>query len=273
MLDCVNGAGGVITPLLLDQLGCDYKVINGEPSGLFPRNPEPVPENLKELEKVTAAFGADVGFAHDPDVDRLAIVSEKGRAIGEEYTLALAVMNAAEKGNGTVVTNMSTSSLTEYAAEKNNCSMIRTAVGEVNVAEKMMDQGALIGGEGNGGVIDPRLHLTRDAPMAVALVLEYLARHDISVEEAVSMFPVFSMIKEKQSFEDLETRRKAMEKISKEIISSGVSYDDTDGIRYEFQDGWVHVRQSGTEPVIRYIGEGRSEKAVREEILRLRKLV
>ena len=255
VLDCVNGAGGVITPMLLQKLGCDVKIINGEPDGMFPRNPEPVAANLSELERETLSFGADVGFAHDPDVDRLSLVSEAGRAIGEEYTLAFAVMNLASKRKGDVVCNLSTSGLTAYASEDAGCSLIRTPVGEVNVAEEMRKRDAVAGGEGNGGVIDPRLHLTRDAPMAVALILELMAERDASVEALADVFPAYVMIKEKQVFDDADARRAAMRAVASSTFDEQPSIDERDGLRLDFNEGWVHVRQSGTEPALRFIGE------------------
>ncbi len=174
-LDACRGAGAVVMPYLLERLGCVVTAVNMEPDGRFPRPPEPVAENLGELEALTRAAGADVGFAVDPDVDRLALVDETGRAIGEDYTLALAARLVLAHKSGVVVTNLSTSRVVDDVAEAAGSRVIRAPVGEVNVAVRMREEGAVVGGEGNGGVILPELHLGRDAPLGAALVLQLLA--------------------------------------------------------------------------------------------------
>ena len=188
-LDCCRGAGAVIMPALLERLGCRVSVINLEPDGRFPRAPEPVAENLGELEALVAHVGADVGFAVDPDVDRLAIVDDKGHAIGEDYTLALAARVVLQQRPGIVVTNLSTSRIVDDVAGKAGGRVVRAPVGEVNVAVRMRDEGAVVGGEGNGGVILPDLHLGRDAPLAAALVLQLLAGSKQMLSEIVSEYP------------------------------------------------------------------------------------
>ena len=254
-LDCVNGAGGVMTPLLLKRLGCTVHTINEEPHGLFPRDPEPVPAHLKELEALAKKTKAHIGFAHDPDVDRLALVTEKGKAPGEEYTLALAVENVLEKSKGDVVCNYSTSSLTEEAARRNGCSLYRAPVGEANVAREIIRRNAVIGGEGNGGVIYPALHVTRDAPMGVALILELMARRKKTLSQLVESFPPFVMIKEKKTFSTLEERKETLEALEKHPFPEAGGIDTKDGLRLSFDSGWIHIRPSGTEPAIRVIGE------------------
>ena len=173
-LDCVRGAGATIMPMLLERLGCEVVAINMEPDGRFPREPEPIPENLGELERLVRESGADIGFAVDPDVDRLALVADGGRAIGEDYTLALAARVVLRHRPGPLVTNLSTSLLVEDAARAAGCEAVRAPVGEVNVAVRMRELGAPIGGEGNGGVILPEVHLGRDAPIGAALLLQLL---------------------------------------------------------------------------------------------------
>jgi phosphomannomutase len=172
--DSCHGAGATIMPQLFEQLGCNVHAINLEPDGRFHRSPEPVAENLGELETLVRTSGAAVGFATDPDVDRLALVSDKGKAIGEDYTLAFAARVVLQRRPGTVVTNLSTSRIVDDIAAEAGSRVIRAPVGEVNVATRMRDENAIVGGEGNGGVILPELHLGRDAPVAVALVLQLL---------------------------------------------------------------------------------------------------
>ena len=185
-LDCCRGAGAVIMPALLERLGCEVTVINLEPDGRFPRPPEPIAENLGELEQLVASSGADVGFAVDPDVDRLALVADGGSAIGEDYTLALAARVVLSQKPGTVVTNLSTSRIVDDIAARAGGRVVRAPVGEVNVAIRMREEKAVVGGEGNGGVILPDLHLGRDAPLAAALVLQLLSEGEQTLSQIVS---------------------------------------------------------------------------------------
>src|SRR5215210_104525 len=188
-LDCVRGAGSTIMPALLGALGCEVVSINMEPDGRFPREPEPIPENLSALEGLVKQSGADIGFAVDPDVDRLAIVSDEGRAIGEDYTLALAAKLVLRHRRGPVVTNLSTSLLVEDVAREAGVEAIRAPVGEVNVATRMRSENAPIGGEGNGGVILPEVHLGRDAPIGAALILQLLAEEGRALSAIVGSLP------------------------------------------------------------------------------------
>ncbi|HEU4801367.1 MAG TPA: hypothetical protein VFS94_12145, partial [Gemmatimonadales bacterium] len=200
-LDCVRGAGGASIPLLLERLGCRVTAIHLETDGRFPHPPEPVPENLKDLSRVVRESGADVGMAVDPDVDRLALVDETGRAIGEDYTLAFAVraVLGAHRGDPepTVVVNLSTSLVVEDAARDFGARFVRAPVGEANVARAMRRHAALVGGEGNGGVILPRLHIGRDAPLGVALILHYLARSGQPVSALVDAASRYVIVKAK----------------------------------------------------------------------------
>jgi phosphomannomutase len=195
--DACRGAGGAIIPHLLDLLGCEVHEINIETDGRFPRPPEPVPENLKDLEKLVKDTGAQIGFATDPDVDRLALVSDAGVAIGEDYTLAMAIRVVLRHRKGHVVTNLSTSRVVDDAAAEYGQKVIRAAVGEVNVATRMRSEHAVIGGEGNGGVILPELHLGRDAPLGVALLLQLMLEDQRSISQIVSDAPQYSIIKDK----------------------------------------------------------------------------
>jgi len=193
-LDCVRGAGAAIMPALLERLGCTVTAINMETDGRFPRPPEPVPENLGELERLVRESGAAIGFAVDPDVDRLALVSDQGKAIGEDYTLALAARLVLRHRKGPVVTNLSTSRVVEDAAVAGGSRVIRAPVGEVNVALRMRDEHAPIGGEGNGGVILSELHLGRDAPIGAALLLQLLHEENEPLSQIVSQLPRYVIV-------------------------------------------------------------------------------
>ncbi len=267
VLDCCRGAGAVIMPALLDRLGCRVSVINLEPDGRFPRPPEPVAENLGELERHVASSGADVGFAVDPDVDRLAIVANGGQAIGEDYTLALAARVVLKRTPGTVVTNLSTSRIVDDVAAEAGGRVVRAPVGEVNVATRMRDEHAVVGGEGNGGVILPELHLGRDAPLAAALVLQLLADGEETLTQIVSRYPRYAIVKDK-----LDRPSVALDAVYDALRSSfpGAQVDTQDGLRLSWPDSWVHIRPSGTEPIVRVIAEAPSEEAARALVARSR---
>jgi len=266
-LDCCRGAGAVIMPVLLERLGCQVTVINLEPDGLFPRPPEPVPENLGELERVVAQTGADVGFAVDPDVDRLAIVADDGRAIGEDYTLALAARVVLANRPGTVVTNLSTSRIVDDVVAGAGGRVVRAPVGEVNVAVRMREEGAVVGGEGNGGVILPDLHLGRDAPLAAALVLQLLSEGEQTLSQIVSDYPRYAIVKDK-----LDRPPVSLDAVYDALRSSfsGAQVDTQDGLRLSWPDSWVHIRPSGTEPIVRVIAEAPSADAARALVARSR---
>jgi len=266
-LDCCRGAGAVIMPALLDRLGCQVTVINLEPDGRFPRPPEPVAENLGELEALVERTGADVGLAVDPDVDRLAIVDEQGHAIGEDYTLALAARVVLKRRPGTVVTNLSTSRIVDDVAAEAGGRVIRAPVGEVNVAVRMRDEQAVLGGEGNGGVILPELHLGRDAPLAAALVLQMLSDGEETLSRIVSHYPRYAIVKDK-----LDRPPVALDAVYDALKATfaGAQVDTQDGLRLSWEDSWVHIRPSGTEPIVRVIAEAPSEGAARALVARSR---
>jgi phosphomannomutase len=255
-LDCVRGAGAVAIVPLLERLGCRVSAINLEPDGRFPRAPEPVPENLDDLGRLVRESGADLGLAVDPDVDRLAVVDETGRAIGEDYTLAFAVravLDGRTRGTDspTVVVNLSTSLVVEDAARAAGAAVVRAPVGEANVARAIRDQKAVIGGEGNGGVMYPALHIGRDAPLGVALILHLLATSGVTVAGLVEAAPRYTIVKAKgprgpelTSLYDRLRRRFA-----------DATADDRDGLRLAWADRWLHIRPSGTEPIVRLIAE------------------
>ncbi|HEV8382495.1 MAG TPA: phosphoglucosamine mutase [Gemmatimonadales bacterium] len=253
-LDAVRGAGGALMPELLERLGCRMSAINLETDGLFPRPPEPVPENLKALGALVRRTKADIGIAVDPDVDRLAIVDEKGRPIGEDYTLAFAIRAVRPSGRQTVVCNLSTSLVVEDAAREFGAKVVRAPVGEVHVARKMIDLKAVIGGEGNGGVMYPALHVGRDAPVAGALVLSLLAREQVAVSKLVARAPRYTIVKAKVP------RGPRLEPVYEGLRRGfpDASVDTQDGLRLAWPDRWLHVRPSGTEPIIRLIAEAPS---------------
>lgn len=264
-LDCVRGAGGAVIPELLARLGCTVAGIHLEIDGRFPREPEPIPENLGELSALVRSSGAAIGMAVDPDVDRLALVDERGTAIGEDYTLAFAIRAVlapsrlpltAPRSPPVVVANLSTSRVVEDAAHAMGARFIRACVGEANVAKMMREENALIGGEGNGGVILPSLHVGRDAPLGVALILQYLALENRPVSSLVAGVPQYRIVKAKvprggdlaAAYQALKTR------------FPGAAVDERDGLRLAWPDRWVHLRPSGTEPVVRIIAEAPTDR-------------
>ncbi|MFQ5770386.1 MAG: phosphoglucosamine mutase, partial [bacterium] len=252
VLDCVCGAGSNLVPELLNQLGCATITLNCEPTGVFPRNPEPLPENLTELCAKVQKENADIGMAVDPDSDRLALVSEKGQPLGEEKTLAIAVKQVLSKKPGPVVINASTSRVTEDIAEKYGSSLQRTKVGEIHVAKKMREIGAVIGGEGNGGVILPDLHLGRDAPVGIALILQHLAESNKPISVINEHLPQYVITKKKIELGALEPKA-VLEKIQR--VFANETLDFTDGIKIVRPNSWIHIRPSNTEPIIRVIAE------------------
>jgi phosphomannomutase len=251
-LDCVRGAGAVIMPQLLDRLGCTVTAINLEADGWFPRPPEPVAENLGDLEHLVLKTGAAIGFAVDPDVDRLALVSDEGAAIGEDYTLALAVRLVLRHRRGPVVTNLSTSRVVEDAAASANVPVIRAPVGEVNVAVRMRDEHSPVGGEGNGGVILAEVHLGRDAPIGAALMLQLLHEEGRPLSQIIADHPRYVIVKDK-----LDRPNASLDTVYDALRSAfpGATADVQDGLRLSWPDRWVHVRPSGTEPIVRVIAE------------------
>jgi phosphomannomutase len=255
-VDCVRGAGAVAILPLRERLGCRVSGINLETDGRFPRPPEPVPENLEELGATVAGSGADLGLAVDPDVDRLALVDESGRPIGEDYTLAFAVRAVLrERRNAanipTVVVNLSTSLVVEDAARAVGARVVRVPVGEANVARAIREERAVIGGEGNGGVMYPALHIGRDAPLGVALILHLLATTRSTVSELVGGSPRYTIVKAKgPRGSDL---RPLYDRLRRRFADAEA--DERDGLRLAWPDRWLHVRPSGTEPIVRLIAE------------------
>lgn len=254
-LDCVRGAGGAVMTGLLERLGCEVVGFDLEPDGRFPRNPEPTAANLAALGERVRTSGAELGMAVDPDCDRLSLVDGSGRAVGEDWTLALAVELVLEERTGVVVANLSTSQCVQDAAERGGGSFERSPVGEARVAARMEELEATIGGEGNGGVMLPELHLTRDAPLAAAMVLELLARRRRTLAELVGGWPAYRIVKRKASRPEgpLEGLYATLEA----AVPGEVVTDRQDGLwmGWPRERRWVHVRPSGTEPILRIVAE------------------
>jgi len=252
VLDSVNGAGGAVTAKLLAKLGCELHAVNQEPTGLFAHAPEPVAENLTGLCELVKEKNAHVGFAQDPDADRLAVVDENGTCIGEEYTLALVAKHIFTKKSGRAATNLSTSRMIDDIAGQTGNDVIRTPVGEANVAAAMLKNDCVIGGEGNGGVIDLRVSPVRDSLVAIALVLQLMAETGKSISQLAGDIGSYYMKKDKFPADKAQADRILL--AARELFAEG-RLNTSDGCRFDFDHGWLHLRPSNTEPVVRVIAE------------------
>jgi len=253
-VDCCNGACSRLIPRWLAELGCEILAINDDPNGTFPHRPEPTPETMAQLSAVVKAGHADIGFAHDADGERLGIVTELGEALSEESTLALATRIRLEKGAGVIVTNVSTTGSIEQIAAHYASSVVRTQVGQTYISEAMLENNAVLGGEGSGGVTVPEVHLTHDSAAAVGLILEGLARSDARVSEVVQQLPRLVMLKHNVAVEP-NRLYSVLQDFRIAIDRERLVYDLTDGIRVDLPEGWIHVRASNTESMIRVIVE------------------
>lgn len=256
-IDPVNGAGAGITERFLKRLGCKVVSINNIPDGLFGRKAEPLPENLGDLCKLVKKSGADIGFAQDPDADRLACVSEQGIPLGEEYTLALSIEHILRKKKGPVVLNNATSLASERVAEKYGCPVFRTRIGEINVTKKMLAVKSVIGGEGNGGVIYPPMNLGRDSFAGMALILEYMAEMKEPVSTLKAALPQYAIVK--KSFAASGSKNGNLEKKVTSLFK-GKKLDKLDGIKVHLGESWLIVRASNTEPIVRIIAEAQNRE-------------
>jgi phosphomannomutase len=272
--DCVNGAGSYVIPDLLRLFGCEVIELNCDKTGIFPRLPEPLPENLLETMQVVKDSNADLGIVVDPDVDRLVLITDKGEPFSEENTIAQAVKFILSKTPGNVVVNLSTTRAVEDIARVYNCQVFRSSVGEANVVKKMKEVDAVIGGEGSGGVIYPALHFGRDALVGIAITLQHLAESGGKLSDLKMQIPSYFIAKKKIDLGDSNpdfVLSKLLEKYNNSRINT------EDGLRVDFDDHWVHFRKSNTEPIIRIITEAKiAEDAERlslyyfDEINRLR---
>jgi phosphomannomutase len=256
-IDCVNSVGGIILPGLLKSLGVSrIAEINTTPDGNFAHNPEPLPHNLTDISELTAREKADVGFVVDPDVDRLAIICEDGSMFGEEYTLVAVSDYILNKKPGNTVSNLSSTRALKDVTEKYGGHYFTAAVGEINVIEEMKKRGAVIGGEGNGGVIYPEIHYGRDALVGIALFLSHLAKSKMKCSELRKTYPDYYISKKKLDIAIGTDFKTILDKVREHFIDHEI--DERDGMRVEHKNGWVQIRKSNTEPVIRIYAEGRS---------------
>ena len=267
VLDSINGAGGQGGKLLLEKFGCKVIHMNAEAGQKFAHKPEPIAENLTGLCEEVVRQKADAGFAQDPDADRLAIVDETGRFIGEEYTLALAVSTMLAKNRGPVATNLSTSRMVDDVGKRFGVEVYRTPIGEANVVAGMREHNCVIGGEGNGGVIDPRVVSVRDSFSGMSLVLGLMAQKGQTVSELVAGIPRYYMVKTKFTCEPARAK-KILVAVGEAFAGQRLNRDD--GVRIDWPEGWAHIRSSNTEPIMRIITEAVQERVSRELIERVK---
>jgi phosphomannomutase len=264
VVDGCSSVGGHYIPPFLEQLGCEVVRLDCTPNGAFQRGLEPIPENLDRLCIKVQEEKADIGLAADPDADRLAIVSNEGKAIGEEFTLAFSTYSAMkQKGAGIAVSNLSTSMLTDFAAKQAGGSVIRTAIGEANVAKAIREHDAVIGGEGNGGVMDPAIHNGRDSLTAAAHILYLLADTGQTVSELAAEFPNYVILKDKIEV-DLNQAKATLDELKTKPIDGEI--DTQDGVKIIREDAWLHLRCSNTEPIVRIIAEAKGEEETQKLI-------
>lgn len=261
VLDACNGAGSLIAPQLLEALGAEVITINVSPDGTFPRPAEPLPENLGALSAAVKEHRADIGFAQDMDADRLAIVSEQGTPIGEDHTLVLAALRVLSHERGAVVANLASTTVLHAVASRFGCPLFLTKIGEVNVTQEMQKQNAVIGGEGNGGVIYPRINFARDSLVGMGLVLHLLSETGQTITQLVDSLPRFSMLKEK-----LPCPSHKIAAVLRMLRAEYAAYsmDVRDGVKVMLPNAWFLVRGSNTEPIIRVIAEAANDTEVRK---------
>lgn len=256
VIDAVNSVGGVVIPKLLRELGCEVVELNCEPTGDFAHNPEPLPENLTGISEAVVREKADLGVVVDPDVDRLAFVSEDGTMFGEEYTLVAVADYILSKTPGDTVSNLSSSRALRDVTERHGCRYYASAVGEVNVTTKMREVGAVIGGEGNGGVIYPELHYGRDALVGTALFLTWLTERGLTMTQLRATYPSYFASKNKIQLTPAIDVDKVLREVKERYSNENVN--DIDGVKIDFPENWVHLRKSNTEPIIRVYTEAKS---------------
>ncbi len=280
VLDCINAAGGAIVPTLLEELGCRVLPMNCDISGIFARTPEPIPENLTAVARRVREEKADIGIVVDPDVDRLVLIDERGEPYGEEYTIVTAVNFVLDRiaGNGrgegtppTVVINLSTTRAVEDVAAAHGARCVRTPVGEINVARRMKELGAIVGGEGSGGVILPAVHLGRDAIVGIGLILQALTDAGTTASGLRASLPAYQIVKGKIP---LGTRSAEAAMAAIEAALGGTArVNREDGVKFDFDDSWIHIRKSNTEPIIRVIAEARTAAQAEASIERVTRMI
>ncbi len=272
VVDSVNGAASDALPRMLEKLGCDVEEIYCEPNGIFLRGAEPLPHNLEDLGNKVKQVNADVGFATDPDGDRLAVVDEKGNPLGEEYTLTICADAVLSKyDNSTpLVTNLSTTLALDKLAERYENSVIRSAVGEINVVNLMKEKKSVIGGEGNGGVIFPESHYGRDSLVGVTLFLQKMATTHQRVSEIFHSMPQFKMVKDKVELGEVDPDE-AIAKIQKAFLD--IEQNTLDGLKLTWSDRWVHIRKSNTEPIVRIYAEAPTKNDANKLVKTIKKCI
>ncbi|MBQ7343083.1 MAG: phosphoglucosamine mutase [Alistipes sp.] len=256
VVDAVNSVGGIVIPALLRELGCEVVELNCEPTGHFAHNPEPLPENLTEISAAVVREKANLGVVVDPDVDRLCFVNEDGTMFGEEYTLVAVADYILSKGVGNTASNLSSSRALRDVTEKHGGNYSASAVGEVNVVAKMKEVGAVIGGEGNGGVIYPELHYGRDALVGVALFLTWLSQRNMTMTELRATYPSYFASKNKIELTPAIDVDKVLLEMKNRYSNENVN--NIDGVKVDFAENWVHLRKSNTEPIVRVYAEAKS---------------
>ncbi len=258
VVDCINSSGAVSVPPLLESLGCKYITINGDISGTFAHNPEPLAEHLTDLSLAVIKNKADLGISVDPDVDRLAFMDEDGKYCGEEYTLVMVADWVLSQTPGATVSNLSSTIVLRQITEQHGQSYSASAVGEVNVVNKMRQTNAIIGGEGNGGIIYPTLHAGRDALVGIALLLTALARKEMTLSQYRAQFPNYIITKNKIPL----TENLDADQLLKDIFDQYTDHerDNTDGVKIYFENGWAHLRKSNTEPILRLYAEAPTQE-------------
>jgi len=261
-VDCCNGACSRLIPRWLAELGCEILAINDDPNGAFPHRPEPTPETMAQLSALVKAGHADIGFAHDADGERLGIVTEAGDPLSEEWTIALAGRIRLEQSPGVIVTNVSTTGALEQISAHYGGRVVRTQVGQTYISEAMLEHNAILGGEGSGGVTVPQVHLTHDSAAAIGLILEGLARSGESVAVIVKNLPRLVMLKHNLSVEPSRLYS-VLQDFRVRIERDQLAYDLTDGIKIDLPQGWIHVRASNTESLIRVIVEAEDQSNAR----------
>lgn len=262
VVDCINSTGAISVPPLLKKLGCTVHLINEEITGEFAHNPEPRPEHLKDLSRKVVELNADLGISVDPDVDRLAFVNEDGSMFGEEYTLVAVADSILTKKKGNTVSNLSSTRALSDVTESHGGQYTAAAVGEVNVVVAMKETNAVIGGEGNGGVILPDLHYGRDALAGIALMLDLLAERKVSISELRSSYPEYTIVKDKIELTPQIDVDELLSKISE--VYKKERQNTIDGLKIDFNEGWIHMRKSNTEPIIRVYSEASTAKKASE---------
>lgn len=268
-IDCVNGSASLVTPLLLEALGCRVSAIHATPDQPFPHPAEPRPQHLGDLIRLVRETEADIGFAQDPDADRLACIADGGVALSEEYTLVLASDHVLARNPGrSVAVNLSTSRMIDDVAARHGSRVIRTEIGEINVSRALRETDGVIGGEGNGGVMLPAVHACRDSFTGIALLLEMLATRNEPVGAIVAAMPSYAMLKHQ---EEIAPERVAPAVAACEGLAQGAEVDRRDGLKMAWSDRWLHVRGSNTEPIIRVMAEAPTESDARELIDRARR--